>query len=190
MSIFALLILSMFLLHNAAENWTFVSRPGEFDGISGHTAVMDSRDKMWIFGGSTDGERFGCRNWLANFDTKTLAWSEISEWTFMLESFNAPTARREHSAVMDKNDKMWIFGGATCDSPPEYSAEVFVFDTQNMQWTQPTLSGTAPSARPWPSAVMDSTQKMWIFQGRASTGSGVADEELFYLDTVACYCLR
>lgn len=184
MSSFALGLL--FAVLSAAEDWTKLTdtssnEPYGFWDIRGHTAVMDSGDKMWVFAGSKE-EAYGyCQSWLVYFDTKTSQWSSditVSNW-----SPNTPSPRRDHTAVMDSNAKMWIFGGQTCAYDAEFNKEVYYFDTRSLTWTQPTITGT-PGDRSKHCAVMDSKGRMWVFGG-AAVNNGPSITEVWYLDTVA-----
>ncbi|CAK9001681.1 unnamed protein product [Durusdinium trenchii] len=146
---------------------------------SGHSAVMATDGKMWIFGGYI---LYNSRlNDLHYLDTQ----ADTPTWVSPSVSGSAPSKRNLHSAAIASDGKMWIFGGSTYNSCAHCILnDARYLDTQaaTPTWVSPSVSGSAPAARFDHSAVIASDGKMWIFGGYDANG---VLNDLHYLDTQA-----
>ncbi|CAK9063661.1 unnamed protein product [Durusdinium trenchii] len=135
-----------------------------------HSAVIFN-DTVLVFGGYyiTPGSRFDD---LYFWDTQVQMWG-------LVPAPNAPPARSLHTAVMDLNHSMWVFGGV--DDSSSHFDDLYIMDIQvSPSWTALSATGTAPSARAGHSAVMESGTRMWVFAGEGA--SYVIFNDLYYLD--------
>lgn len=75
--------------------------------------------------------RAGSRFWrdLLSYTPQTQTWAVLQD------SLPLP-ARANHHAVLVEGRHLWVFGGA--DNATVFG-DVWVLDTQTLQWTQPTL---------------------------------------------------
>ena len=147
---------------------------------SGHSAIMDSNDCMWVFGGQVGNVPGDVSNDLyrlcdlKSLDVKALRpeWKEIT-------ATDGPSPRVHHTAALDCEDRMWIYGGkGSRQAAPD---DLYYLDLDNGQWIKPTVVGAAPQHRFQHSAVMDSKSNMWIFGG---TSNGMlAYKDTFILNT-------
>ena len=160
-------------LDTVTPSWTQVSVTGSVPPArSYHTAVVDSNDVMWIFGGITCCSTY--YNAVFTLNTATEVWAEVTA------TGSSPTARQQHTAVMDSSDRMWVFGGELSNT--DLVNEVYFLDTLAENWAQVSTSGIPPSPRVEHVAVMDSSNRMWIFGGADADGISGG---LHVLDTVA-----
>eukprot|EP00913_Durusdinium_trenchii_P009172 g8621.t1 len=142
---------------------------------------MDGDGKMWVFGGDS-GDDNGFRNDVCYLDTEAIPPS----WTCpVVTSGESPSGRYGHSAVLDPEGKMWIFGGRSSSSSSRLLNDVCFLRTQASPptWICPSTDGDGPDARLLHTAVMDTSQRMWVFGGQSSDGSYLDD--VYYLDTQA-----
>ncbi|CAK9005235.1 unnamed protein product [Durusdinium trenchii] len=139
------------------------------------SAVLDSSRRMWLFGGGFGGSSY------SNGVYYLVAEAESTTWKTPAVSSASPIGRSEHTAVMDASGRMWIFAGWDGSSRLN---DVHYLDTKSAPaaWTTPSLSGSSPSTRDALSAVMDASQKIWIFGG--DDGSSFLND-VHYLDTQA-----
>ncbi|CAL1155570.1 unnamed protein product, partial [Cladocopium goreaui] len=142
-----------------AKVWHEVSAQNAPPGRSFHTAVMDAKQRMWIFGGNRP-PRQGEYNDLHYFDIQAKTWQEV-------KASNPPSPRAEHTAVMDAQQRMWIFGGDGV-----HSGTLHYFDIQAKTWQQVKASN-APSKKSGHTAVMDAQQQMWIFGGYSGNANNL-----------------
>eukprot|EP00435_Cladocopium_sp_Y103_P038212 s3303_g10.t1 len=165
------------------STWTSMSFNNAPSARSGHSAsaaewvsaVLDANFSMWIFGGSlgTAGP-YVSPSWVTNdlyhLDTQAQQWVAVN-------ASGAPSGRSGHSALLDLEDRIWIFGGwGGPDSSYSVFDDLYYFDTQAVTpwhgaetWTLVSISGVSPSARFSHSAVLDPDPelepRMWIFGG-------------------------
>ncbi|HEY7066928.1 MAG TPA: kelch repeat-containing protein [Chloroflexota bacterium] len=119
-----------------------------------HTAVWDgSSSRMFVFGGSHNGDRF---NDLWIFQLTTTSWSAAQL---------LPPPRESHSAVWDPtNSQMLVFGGQAQNGPP--TSILWAYRPATNTWSQLTPSGTLPPARSWHAAAWDAaSSRMLVFGG-------------------------
>eukprot|EP00435_Cladocopium_sp_Y103_P015283 s2696_g3.t1 len=153
-----------------AKVWQEVSAQNTPSERYYHTAVMDAKQRMWVFGGESYGDAYF--NDLHYFDMKAKTWRGVN-------ASNPPPGRAIHSAVMDAQQRMWIFGGLGSGSGPVLH-DLQCFDIQAEAW-QEVKASNAPSTAGGHTAVMDGQQRMWIFGGRASRSNNA----LHYFDIQA-----
>lgn len=151
-------------MDTVAQNWTQVSVTGSVPPLSGmQTMVVDSNDVMWIFGGSLCCGSGTFYNNLFTLNTATEVWAEV------VATGSVPTSRRKHTAVMDSSDRMWVFAGELSDGTK--TNELYYLETATPNWVQVTASGTLPSEREKHVAVMDSSDRMWVYGGHLGSST-------------------
>ncbi|CAL1157876.1 unnamed protein product [Cladocopium goreaui] len=176
-------------------NNTPSARSGHSTPADWVSAVLDANFSMWIFGGSLGTDPpYVSPSWVTNelyyLDTQAQQWIAV-------ETSFSPSGRSGHSAVLDLEDRIWIFGGR---GGPESSYSVFDdlyhFDIQAVTpwhgaetWTLVSISGNAPSARFSHSAVLedplDLAPRMWVFGGSDSFSSLVMGWEMIRMKTTS-----
>lgn len=129
-----------------------------------HTAIYDSLDRrMIIFGGLDDSLNVLSDVW--SLDLNTLAFAAnpwVQETTGGIISDPPLFA---HSAIYDSaNHRMIVFGGNDLGFAP--TNDIYILDLGSMAWSQATVTGTAPSARAFHTAVYDgANQRMVVYGG-------------------------
>ncbi|CAL1138111.1 unnamed protein product [Cladocopium goreaui] len=128
----------------------------------GHTAVLDTQQRMWIFWAGN----FWNSGWLNDvhyFDTKARQWHEVTA----KNAADAPVGREGATAVL-YGLEMWIFAGYNGG----WLNDLHYFDIQAEMWHE-VIASNAPSERYSHSAVLDAEQRMWIFgvKGRDDSDS-------------------
>ncbi|XP_014363466.2 kelch domain-containing protein 3 [Papilio machaon] len=122
-----------------------------------HAAVCIG-DKIFSFGGYCSTEEY--KDWepipIHVLDTSTLRWSPV----YYRKTHVMPFQRYGHTTV-PYGDKVYMWGGrnnaVACDT-------LFCFDTKQLEWSMPPVSGTVPYAKDGHSACVI-RNKMYIFGG-------------------------
>ena len=154
----------LYFLDTQSNVWTTVVAANAPSGRCGHTATIDSQDRMWVFGGWTRKDPDDTRVWpnvgddaftdsndLYYFDIETETWTHVN-------ASHAPSARSGHTAAMDSQHRLWVFGGTNlCLNDLHY------FDTRALMWTE-VATGSIPGVSQH-TAVIDSKDRMWVFGG-------------------------
>ena len=162
-------------LDTVAQSWTQIFVTGGTPPLRLQTAsAMDSNNVMWIFGGGLCCNTHFFYDDLFKLNTVTEVWTEVTSATG-----SKPSGRRKHSAAIDSSDRMWIFGGSQGNG--DFVNALHYLDTVAENWVQVTASGTLPSVRDRHAAVMDSSDRMWVFGGNMVGGAKLGD--LHVLDT-------
>eukprot|EP00698_Gefionella_okellyi_P004361 TRINITY_DN14033_c0_g1_i1.p1 TRINITY_DN14033_c0_g1~~TRINITY_DN14033_c0_g1_i1.p1 ORF type:complete len:1234 (-),score=338.16 TRINITY_DN14033_c0_g1_i1:76-3777(-) len=138
-----------------------------------HT-VSTVGDQVFIFGGFSKGAPL---NDAAIFDTASMAWKEPEI------QGKRPTPRFGHAACV-VGKKIFIIAGC-CGTEQRFN-DVYVLDTERMEWQKPDIRGTAPSARYGHSACAVGPN-IFLFGGR--DGRGVLND-IYVLDTALLQWLR
>ena len=153
----------------ASPQWTQArAHTGAGSRKSPSAVLTASGKRMYLFGG----EQGGVHNDLRYFDL------EAASPDFVTVSPNGtlPTARTWHTAVVDGNDVMWVFGGSSSGG---YLNDLWRIDLQASSPTWEELTPSAgPSARRDHTAVISSTGRMVIFGGT----DGVRLNDAWYID--------
>lgn len=207
-----LMVLFLFISVSAQPQWTWVhgsnvvNTPGNYGvvGVSNSTNEPparyeageweDSQGNLWIYGGirPTGAVLELSDLWMYNPVMNEWVWISGSNVTGQPISFgvtgvpsatNTPGARGWGMITwVDSNDNLWLFGGSTNSSNPDYLNDLWMFNTTTMMWTY--YGGTLPntggvygikgisSALNWPgcryesdAAWVDALGNFWIFGG-------------------------
>ena len=94
--------------------------------------------KLHVFGGAD--VILEPRQDLYVFDTHTLAWSVPG-------AAGTPPSARSYHAMALMEESIFLFGGSDAQSQPLGDLHVLAVATDALAWTQPSMLGTAPSAR-------------------------------------------
>eukprot|EP01023_Acetabularia_acetabulum_P009657 TRINITY_DN1435_c0_g2_i1.p1 TRINITY_DN1435_c0_g2~~TRINITY_DN1435_c0_g2_i1.p1 ORF type:complete len:572 (-),score=90.39 TRINITY_DN1435_c0_g2_i1:428-2143(-) len=128
----------------------------------GHTAVLVG-SSIVLFGGENGSKRKTLNDvWMLNLDS--MKWSKCET------KGKAPSARSEHIAVSYLNRYMLIYGGG---SVAHCFNDLFVLDTQNMEWLEVQISGSTPAARAGHAGGL--LGHMWYIVGGGNNISGCTD---------------
>ncbi|CAK9031834.1 Actin-fragmin kinase (AFK) [Durusdinium trenchii] len=128
----------------------------------GHSAILDT-DRMWIFGGAGGNNGLNPSEDLLYY----LDLSDLSDLRWIRVSTNTPSARFEHTAVVESG-KMWIFGGHSGQRPSGALNDLHYLDLEGQSWAAVPARGDVPSPRYLHSAVSEA-RRMWIYGGRDET---------------------
>ncbi|CAE7792877.1 rngB [Symbiodinium sp. CCMP2592] len=129
-----------------------------------HSGIVTSTGVMWVFGGNLCREYYSTDD-VGHFISIDLRAQVISYTSH--SSYNEPSWRKEHSAVVTAAGVMWLFGG---DDESTRLSDLYSIDlnASPMVWAQYVLVGPAP--RSGHSAALRGGE-MWIFGGQANDGS-------------------
>ena len=111
-----------------------------------HTAVIDDRKRMWVWGGSVWDHTGGSATY-ASTATHVADVSDPSRvtWTRVETKGLPPSQRRLHSAV-HRDGVMYIIGGEDYHSK-QYLQDVHALDLETLTWSQPAVAGNARGGR-------------------------------------------
>lgn len=139
-------------------------------------AAVTLDDRIYFFGGYCEAEvNFISPIVVQILNTKTYQWTPVLPSNPKTEdNCRTPDLLRGHSAVVF-GDKVFIWGGRNLERDTN---ELLRFDTVEMQWSRPTVSGRVPEPRFGHTAcVIDNC--MYIFGGQSQIPA-------MYLDEVFC----
>ena len=143
--------------------------------VKRHTAVLSSEGNMWVFGGElSDG---GLVNTLHKIDVDT---AETPTWMQVYPS-GSIEARRDHTAVITSNDRMWIFAGVQSDYGRRNDLVYIDVEDDNPSYTTAATSGSLPRGRGLPRVVLNTTSnRMWMFGGYSN--EELWENDLWFVD--------
>mmetsp|Transcript_19289 Transcript_19289/g.31568 ORF Transcript_19289/g.31568 Transcript_19289/m.31568 type:complete len:914 (-) Transcript_19289:355-3096(-) len=148
--------------------WTKVIYQGEPpEERSKHSATYIDK-KIYVFGGIGSSYFF---NDLFVLDTET--WN----WTKLVTSGQIPSVRAGHAALA-AGRKILVIGGFG-PGAKGYHNDVYLLDTENLQWKQLRPAGNAPSGR-WGHSLVLVGKKAVLFGGYA--GGARYHNEMYTLD--------
>jgi len=140
---------------------------------STHTVTMLSDGRMVVIGGRTNDQKLVTMSDIWTYDTNTGTWLELTA------GGQVPVPRCAHSAVVTKDDRIIIYGGASDFNITQAIGDVAVLTTRNWTWTKPSVTN-APQNRFGHSATMVGNQMVVAFGNNPDTG---ADNSIHVLDT-------
>jgi N-acetylneuraminic acid mutarotase len=130
-------------------------------------------DKIIIYGGQTDDERYLDDIW--SFDLSSHTWEHVV-------TDHNPDARHSHSAVM-WGSKMVIFGGRDSHKEAHYSNDIYYLDINEKKWSKMECSGPIPSGRSYHRAsLLNSGNHMLVFGGYFWDGRETYYNDVHVLD--------
>lgn len=111
-----------------------------------HSAVLDDKDRMWIWGGSVWDHTGGSSTYASTAtyyadvsDPKSIVWHRVAT------TGKPPSQRRFHTAVI-MDGGMYIIGGEDYRTRT-YLSDVHRLDLDTLTWTQPAVLGGIKSGR-------------------------------------------
>ena len=127
-----------------------------------HSAIYDSLGRrMIVFGGLDDSLNVMSDVW--SLDLNTLAFA-ANPWTPEVTGGITDPPLFGHSAIYDTaNNRMIVFGGN--DSGFALQNTVYVLNLATMAWSQPAVTGTAPSARALHTAIYEAASQSMVVSG-------------------------
>jgi hypothetical protein len=166
-----------------SDNWQMVPMSGNRpNGHWGMTSVYDARrDRMIIFGGSTDDGYYGSNN-----DVWELKLRGAPEWRLINTTGTRPSPRRSGAAVFDPlRNRMVVFGGF--DAVPgsdEFLADTWALDftCDPPAWTELHPAGTIPPGRDVMPAAYDAVHDRMIVYGGWSGSEYLGDTQFLEWD--------
>lgn len=124
----------------------------------GHSATLIG-SKVYIFGGEDLKRKPSDELWV--LDLTTLEWEQLTT------SGQGPSPRSAHTAIAYRNRYILVFGGgsvATCFD------DVWLLDTQTMEWTLPEIEGQVPPPRAGHAAAVLGSSMFVVGGGNNSRG--------------------
>lgn len=121
--------------------WRKIERPeGPLNGRDCHCATAASNGLLYVFGGVVETPNGGHTesNDLLVFDPVTESWS-------LVEVEGEAPPPRTSASIAAVDDNLYLFGGLS--QARGWMSSVFIFNTVTRTWTQPNVSGSAPSPR-------------------------------------------
>lgn len=170
---------NLWVLRYEGDNWRWenmgnkgTSAPSQRGGHSGIFVPKGAgQDYIIIFGGSqsflgvvTDSTTYKLED----------PWNWVSEWKILQTTGTVPSARTEHTAVYDFNNKMVVFGGYEGNPISALDETYFLdFGVEPASWTK-VNPGSKPSARYGHSAVWGEGEII-VFGGKNDSGELLND---------------
>ncbi|CAE7232433.1 GPA3 [Symbiodinium natans] len=142
----------------------------------GHSAVVDAASRrLLVFGGLAGGRSYLNDVWAFGLEAK--------EWEELGTAGPRPSAREDHSAILDiKARAMLLFGGYVPGRG--YSDDAWAFGLEDQQWRELRREGELPPGRELHSAIFDPKgRQMVVFGGRG--GDLRALDDVFILELQA-----
>ena len=125
-------------------------------GRSGATAVVTKDNKMIIYGGFVVEGRLGF-----NVGETLVLDLDKMKFSYPMTSGSIPVRRNKHSAVLDHENRMWVWGGSVWDhtggSSTYASTATYYADVSNPKsivWHRVETKGKPPSQRRFHSAII------------------------------------
>ncbi len=123
------------------------------DRLRGSGGATLYKDKIYIFGGETDGHWDGNVAWLDAYDLRTKKWTVLAD---------APHAR-DHVSVVIKDDKLYAAGGRRTNTKTNNvinikEASVDVYDIKSNTWITLPPSSNIPTQRAGAATVLYNNQ--------------------------------
>ena len=125
-------------------------------GRSGATAVVTKDNKMIIYGGFVVEGRLGF-----NVGETLVLDLDKMKFSYPMTSGSIPVRRNKHSAVLDNENRMWVWGGSVWDhtggSSTYASTATYYADVSNPKsivWHRVETKGKPPSQRRFHSAII------------------------------------
>ena len=111
-----------------------------------HTAVLDDRNNMWLWGGSVWDHTGGS----ATYASTATHVADLSDprrvvWRAVETKGSPPSQRRLHASVI-KDGVMYVIGGEDYHSK-RFLQDVHALDLETLTWSQPATAGSAGGGR-------------------------------------------
>ncbi|PKK72337.1 galactose oxidase [Rhizophagus irregularis] len=137
------------------------------------TAVVDYQGKVYLFGGKLLGfDSFV--NDMITLDTINFRWGKGS-------STNAPSSRVNYGATLLPNQNIIYIGGGNSLNESLPLDEVFIYDTNNNNWSTKKTSGLIPSNRYGLTAVLGlDGEQVIVYGGLGNKNIIINPEESLY----------
>ena len=131
-----------------------------------HTAVLDDRNNMWLWGGSVWDHTGGS----ATYASTATHVADLSDprrvvWRAAETKGSPPSQRRLHASVI-KDGVMYVIGGEDYHSK-RFLQDVHALDLETLSWSQPATAGSAGGGRIRAAAV-----SLRVADGAALEGCG------------------
>lgn len=136
--------------------------------------------KMFIFGGNNNNEagQYQVLDDLSMLDTETMTWSKPKT------TGDIPTARSGHTLTAI-GKKIYLFGGGVWNESAGWVSkfnDLYVLDTDTMNWTKPVCTGTVESST-FP--ISFSVGRYLFIFGGGSKPNHCVTNDLYILDTAS-----
>jgi len=143
--------------------------PNAVDGYA--SAIWEGRHSVLISGGVDDKGKCVNDIWLLTLGgagTTTASWRVLAEWPSSMFSGEGVSERKNHSMTFGGGASFWIYGGRGADD--ELLSDLFVFDMQEEQWSQPQALSTPPEPRENHAACFVAERYLVIYGGTNDEG--------------------
>lgn len=166
-------IRDLWIYDSIAAKFTQVPSSNPPPGRARGMAIYDSQnDNMVIFGGRSRATASGAYTnhndvWALNLETRT--WQELT-----VESGPVPTARSNPAGGYNAvTGELVVFGGNSSTSGLSFSPhrDVWAFSLENRTWRKIPAQGSAPEARLFHAAAVDSEGKRLFVYGGGDAGA-------------------
>ena len=150
----------MFVFDTIANSWSKIEASGPTPSARysmGFTSTPDGQ--VYVFGGTDGSVELGD---LYKYDPSTNSWNSIVTTGFS----PSPRSRMGFAAVPD--GKIFMFGGASSNTPSDNLADFACFDPVSGTWTSISPSGPLPAARMELGLTSTADGKLYLFGGQSS----------------------
>lgn len=179
-------------------------------GRNGAVSWLDAEGKLWLFGGyGYTGNGYSTRNDLWRFDPATVEWTWVSGADIPSQPgvygtkgtgdpSNVPGARAAGISWIDREGKLWLFGGGGHDSSGTQGRldDVWECDPATLEWTWVSGSDTTeqlvvygtkgvadpsntPGGRSSAVSWLDLSGNLWLFGGMGTGTDGYLQNDLW-----------
>lgn len=142
------------------EKTTYDGGVPKLPSLAQHSMVLVGADQLFIYGGRNEENK--ATNQMYRFDISNNHWYHLVYNSITKDNDFVPPSRYGHTAVTVDDSSIYIFGGTNGNS---YFNDLYILNTETMQWTVATTQGTPPDPRAGHSCVLYGGEQMYIFGG-------------------------
>ena len=162
--------------------WTKITpEPSEIDPLPRGGATMTVvQGRIWMFGGQDPLSGISFADFVV-LDPSTWSWSRPQM------RGEPPPSRHSHVAGVCRDRLVVVYGGAGTMGT---LGDVWLFDTEALVWSRPSISGPTPPAREMAAGCMLAGDRLFVHGGRGAQGQVLSDVAILDLEQMRWVVLQ